>query len=122
MCHISPVQPFQLWEVVEEVCGVVAQGTEGVGPMGGVREGELLKVMEREEGGHILREGGEGGEGDECSNPTTVQNPSKCNFSVSLRVCECALGGSGLGPVAGRYTSTGLTSNSSILLAEMLST
>ena len=87
MCHISPVQPFQLWEVVEEVCGVVAQGTEGVGPMGGVGEGELLKVMEREEGGHILREGGEG-EGREMN--VAIQLRFKILQNVTLLSRESA--------------------------------
>ena len=43
--------------------GVVAQGAEGVGPMGGVREGELLQVGEGEEWVHILRGVGRGGGG-----------------------------------------------------------
>ena len=42
--------------------GVVAQGAEGVGPMGGVREGELLQVGEGEEWVHILRGEGTGEE------------------------------------------------------------
>ena len=57
MCHVPPIQPLQQWEVVEEVGGVVAQGAEGVGPMGGVREGQLLQAREGEEGGHVLKGG-----------------------------------------------------------------
>ena len=45
--------------------GVVAQGAEGVGPMGGVREGELLQVGEGEEWVHILRGEGMGEEEEE---------------------------------------------------------
>ena len=45
--------------------GVVAQGAEGVGPMGGVREGELLQVGEGEEWVHILRGEGTGEEEEE---------------------------------------------------------
>ena len=64
MCHVPPVEPLQLREVVEEVGGVVAQGAEGVGPVGGVREREFLQEREGEEGGHVLK-GGVGGEGGE---------------------------------------------------------
>ena len=63
VCHIPPIEPLQLGEVVQEVGGVVAQGAKGVGPMGGVREGELLQVGEGEEWVHILRGRGRGGGG-----------------------------------------------------------
>ena len=87
VCHVPPVEPLQLREVVEEVGGVVAQGAEGVGPVGGVREREFLQERKGEEGGHVLKGGGEGrggrGVGVECAHTNTTSSSTM----LQLRAC-----------------------------------
>ena len=46
MCHVTPIQPLEVWQVEEDVCGVVAELTGWVGAVGGVREREVLQRLQ----------------------------------------------------------------------------